>query len=80
MDGYVPHLILLDLEMPEIDGWDTLIRIHNLSKLHQAKIAIYSASEAQEDKTKAKELGAVEFIHKPAKKDELLEKVENLLK
>jgi CheY-like chemotaxis protein len=66
--------------MPEIDGWDTLIRIRNFSKLHQAQIAIYSVSEDPEDKTKAKKLGAVEYIHKPAKKDELLEKVEKLMK
>jgi two-component system alkaline phosphatase synthesis response regulator PhoP len=80
MKGYVPHLILLDLSMPEIDGWDTLIRIRNLSKLHQAQIAIYSASEDPKDKTRAKELGAVDYIHKPVKKTELIEKVEKLLK
>jgi methyl-accepting chemotaxis protein len=80
MKGYAPHLILLDLNMPEIDGWDTLIRVRNFSKLHQAQIAIYSVSEDPEDMTKAKKLGAVEYIHKPAKKDELLEKVEKLMK
>jgi CheY-like chemotaxis protein/uncharacterized protein YoxC len=80
LDGYVPHLILLDLYMPEMGGWDALIRIRNLSKLHQTKIAIYTSSADPKDRTKAEELGAVDFIHKPISKEELLEKVAYILK
>jgi len=65
--------------MPEMGGWDALIRIRNLSKLHQTKIAIYTSSEDPKDKAKAEELGSVEFIHKPISKDELLEKVARML-
>jgi CheY-like chemotaxis protein/iron only hydrogenase large subunit-like protein len=79
LEGYTPHLILLDLNMPEIGGWDTLVRIRNLSKLHQTQIAIYTSSESPEDKKKAKELGAVEFIHKPISVTELTEKVAKLI-
>jgi CheY-like chemotaxis protein len=79
LDGYTPHLILLDLYMPEMGGWDALIRIRNLSKLHQTKIAIYTSSEDPKDKSKAEQLGTVEYIHKPISKDELLEKVSRML-
>jgi len=78
--GYVPHLVLLDLTMPEMGGWDTFIRIRDISKLHQTPIAIYTTSEALEDKEKAKDLGAVEYIHKPINKAGLLEKVAELVK
>jgi len=77
--GYVPNLVLLDLSMPEMGGWDTFLRIRNISKLHQSPIAIYSTSDDPQDRAKAKELGAVDFIHKPAKKAELLEKVSRLV-
>ncbi|MDR2596711.1 MAG: methyl-accepting chemotaxis protein [Treponema sp.] len=76
--GYVPNLVLLDLTMPEMGGWDTFIRIRNISKLHQTPIAIYSTSDDPKDKAKAQELGAVDYIHKPAKKTELLEKAAKL--
>jgi DNA-binding response OmpR family regulator len=66
--------------MPEMGGWDTYIRIRDLSKLHNVPIAIYSTSEDQKDKESAWEMGAVDFIHKPAKKDELLERVGRLIK
>jgi len=78
LTGFIPHLILLDLYMSEMGGWDAFLRIRNISQLHSIPIAIYSASEGPEDKEKAKELGAVEFIHKPVIKDELLEKVAKL--
>jgi methyl-accepting chemotaxis protein len=78
--GYVPNLAILDLTMPEMGGWDTFIRIRDISKLHKTPIAIYSTSDDPKDRSKAHELGAVDFIHKPAKKSELLERVAKLVK
>jgi methyl-accepting chemotaxis protein len=77
--GYVPHLVLLDLNMPEMGGWDTLIRIRDISKLHKTPIAIYTTSEDPNDKAKARELGAVEYIRKPINKTEMLQKVAKLV-
>jgi len=76
--GYTPDLVLLDLTMPEMGGWDTYLRIRDLTKLHKVPIVIYSTSDDPEDRAKAQEMGAVDFVHKPAKKTELLEKVKRL--
>jgi DNA-binding response OmpR family regulator len=57
-----------------------LIRIRNITKLHQAPIAIYTTSDDHKDKEKARELGAVDYIHKPVKKEELLAKAAKLAK
>jgi len=78
--GYVPNLVLLDLRMPEMDGWNTFTRINDISKLHSIPIAIYTVSDAPEDKLKAQEMGAVDYIHKPIKKSELLERVAKLMR
>jgi methyl-accepting chemotaxis protein len=77
--GYTPNLVLLDLNMPEMGGWDTYIRIRDITKLHQVPIVIYSTSDDPSDRAKAKEMGAVDFIHKPVKKAELMEKVKKLM-
>jgi methyl-accepting chemotaxis protein len=78
--GYVPDLMLLDLNMPAMGGWDTFIRIRDISQLHKTPIAIYTTSEDPADISRAKELRAVDFIHKPAPKAELLEKVARFIK
>jgi len=80
LEGYTPHLILLDLNMPEISGWEALLRIRSLSNLLHIQIAIYTSSDDPKDKKKAKEMGAVDYIHKPISKEELLEKTAKLLK
>jgi CheY-like chemotaxis protein len=72
LQGYVPDLVILDLNMPEMDGWETFTRIRDISRLRKTPIAIYSTSEDPKDKARAKELGAADYIHKPAKKPELL--------
>jgi methyl-accepting chemotaxis protein len=78
--GYTPNLVLLDLQMPEMGGWDTYIRIRDLTQLHKTPIAIYSTSEDPEDHAKAKELGAVDFLRKPIRKNDLLEKMAKLVR
>jgi len=76
--GYVPNLVLLDLTMPEMGGWDTFIRIRDLSGLRNTPVAIYTTSEDPKDMARAQEMGAADYISKPAKKAKLLEKVKRI--
>ncbi len=73
--GYTPNLVLLDLSMPEMGGWDAYKRIRDLSKLHSVPIAIYTTSNDPKDRARAKEMGAVDYIQKPAKKEDLLSRI-----
>ena len=78
--GYAPDLMLLDLNMPDMDGWDTFDRIRDLTKLNKVPIAIFSSSEDPQDREKAQKMGAVDFIEKPIKKPELLGRVERIIR
>jgi DNA-binding response OmpR family regulator len=73
--GLVPHVIMLDLVMPGMDGWDTYERIRQIGNLHKVPITIYSSSSDPDDKTRAQEIGAFDFIKKPCNKDELLTRI-----
>jgi len=77
--GYVPNLVLLDLNMPGLDGWDTYSRIKAISNIHKVPIAIFTSSEDPKDRAQAKEMGAADYISKPVKKTELLERVKKLV-
>jgi methyl-accepting chemotaxis protein len=78
--GLVPQLIILDIIMPEMGGWDTYDRIKAISGLHDTPMAFCSSSDDEKDIRKAHELGAVDYIKKPIKKAELLDKVGKVLK
>jgi CheY-like chemotaxis protein len=65
--------------MPEMGGWDTFIRIRDISRLHKTPIAIFTSSEDPKDRARAQEMGAVDYIKKPCKKEELLSKVQRII-
>jgi methyl-accepting chemotaxis protein len=76
--GYVPGLVLLDLTMPDMDGWDTYTRIRDISNIHKVPVAIFTSSENPDDKAHAHKMAAADYIKKPVKKDELLDRVKKL--
>jgi putative two-component system response regulator len=76
-DGFVPDLILLDLMMPGIDGFDVFDRVRGIGKLHNTPIAFCSGTEDPENVKQANKLGAVDFIQKPCK--DLTARVRRLL-
>jgi methyl-accepting chemotaxis protein len=75
--GLDPSLVLLDLMMPDMDGWDAFERIRGIGKLHHTPIAICSSSDDPEHTSQARKIGAADFIKKPAK--DLLERVKKLI-
>jgi methyl-accepting chemotaxis protein len=78
--GLVPQLILLDLIMPDMDGWDTYSRVKAISNLHDTPIAFFTASNDPKDIEHAHEIRAVDFIKKPFDKDDLMNRIGKILK
>jgi CheY-like chemotaxis protein len=77
--GLVPHLILLDLVMPKMDGWDVYSRIKAMSGLHNTPISVFSASTDPKDIQRSREMGAVESLNKPFNADDLTRRVGKLI-
>jgi methyl-accepting chemotaxis protein len=77
--GLVPQLILLDLLMPDMDGWDTYNRIKAIGGLHDTPIAFCTSSDDPKNKERAREMGAVDYIKKPFDKDDMLNRIEKIL-
>jgi len=77
--GLVPQLILLDLVMPEMDGWNTYNRIKAISGLHDIPIAFFTSSNDPKDINHAREMGAVDYIKKPYDSNDLINRVGKIL-
>jgi methyl-accepting chemotaxis protein len=78
--GLVPNLILLDLIMPDMDGWNTYARIKAIGSLYNTPIAFFTSSDDPKDKQHAREMGAVDYIKKPYERNDLLRRVERIIK
>jgi len=59
------HVIITDLNMPMVSGFDVLEAVKGSDKLAQIPVVVFSTSSNTQDVEKAKELGAIQFITKP---------------
>jgi len=71
--SYKPDLTLMDITMPELDGLAALTEILSIDPL--AKVIICSAVANENIVKEASRLGAVDFLAKPFRPDELLDTV-----
>ncbi|UPU35680.1 response regulator [Geomonas paludis] len=62
-----PDLILLDIMMPEMDGYEVCRQLKQEPRLHDIPVIFISALYEEVDETRGFEMGAVDFITKPVK-------------
>jgi CheY-like chemotaxis protein len=74
-----PDLILMDLSLPVIDGWEATRRIKADAATQQIPVIALTAHAMAGDEQKALEAGCDDYDTKPVKLDRLLEKIEKIL-
>lgn len=77
---FVPDLVLLDIMMPGIDGYEVCRELRANPKLANTKILFLSAKELLEDRLSGYEVGGDDYITKPFDEDELLAKIKVFLR
>ncbi len=70
-----PDLILLDVMMPDIDGFETCRRLKADETMREIPVIFMTALTSTEDKVKGFEVGAVDYITKPIQHEEVLARV-----
>jgi two-component system KDP operon response regulator KdpE len=73
----LPDLILLDVMMPDIDGFEVLRMIREIS---QVPVIMLTAKSEEDDKVKGLELGADDYVTKPFSPRELVSRVKAVLR
>ncbi|WP_089718051.1 ATP-binding response regulator [Candidatus Entotheonella palauensis] len=72
---YLPDLVLLDIMMPGIDGYETCKQLRNVPNLQHTKIVMVSAKAMVSERLEGYNAGADDYITKPFEEEELLAKV-----
>lgn len=75
-----PDLILMDLSLPGVDGWEATRRIKQDPALRHIPIVAVSAHAMTGDEARARECGCDDYISKPVDEDVLFAKLKLLLK
>lgn len=74
-----PNLIITDVAMPLMDGYEMIHNLRTLPELEHLKIIVSSASVFEDDRQKSLDAGADGFLPKPLQANDLLEKLQKYL-
>lgn len=77
---HTPHLILSDIMMPVMDGYQLLNKIKSHETFQHLPIVMLTARADIQDKLKALRIGVDDYLLKPFIEDELLARIDNLLR
>lgn len=79
LQNYQPDILLLDIVMPEMDGFEVLSEIRSNPHFERLPVIILTSSTDTESKIRALELGATDLLAKPVDASELKLRVRNTL-
>jgi two-component system cell cycle response regulator DivK len=76
---FQPHLIWLDLKLPDIDGFTLLGQLQKSPDWGHIPVIVVSALASKTDQQRARSLGAVQYLVKPVKLDALQQAIQKVL-
>jgi len=79
VEKQVPDIVLLDIMMPDVDGYAICKHIKSSKKLKDAKVVFMSAKSKESDIQKGYDLGASLYVTKPFSTRQLLKQVQELI-
>ena len=77
--GELPDIVLLDVQMPEIDGWETLARLRGDSRTAALPVVLCTVKGLPEDTLKGWSLGCDGYLGKPFDINGLVEELKGVL-
>lgn len=72
LESFAPHIVVLDLMLPQVDGWSVLARAQELPPDRRPKVILVSAVAGAGDQARAELLGVGSFLPKPFDIDDLV--------
>lgn len=79
LDLYKPDLIITDLRMPRMDGFELIENLKRSDELKSIPVIIFSANATPENERKSMQIGAAQFLKKPSPIDFILSSIHGIL-
>ena len=79
LQDHIPDLMLLDIEMPRMDGFEVATYVRNDERLKDLPIIMITSRTGEKHKEKAMEIGVNQYLGKPYQEDELMKNINELI-
>jgi DNA-binding response OmpR family regulator len=76
----LPHLVLLDVMLPKLDGFAVLQKIRAAPRTKDLPVVMISSFSRDKDAARGKELGADDYVVKPLMELDFMKRIEHLIK
>ena len=76
----LPHLVLLDVMLPKIDGFEVLRRMRLDPRTKNVPVVMITSFSRDKDAARGRELGAADYIIKPLMELDFLKRIEHIVK
>ena len=77
--AYKPDLVLLDINMPDLDGFQVMVQFKEIEKTDYIPVLVLTALQDEATRLRALEAGAQDFLTKPFNKLEILTRIRNMI-
>jgi len=78
-EKFIPDIVLLDIEMPEMSGYEAIMAMKENPRLFDVPVVFITAKDDEGSAVRGLELGAVDYVTKPFSGPLLLRRISNLL-
>lgn len=79
-DGNIPDVVIADLNMPEIDGFEYIKRVRESAFFQDIPLIVLSGEDSSVERIKCLKLGANDYLIKPFNPEELALRINNLVR
>lgn len=79
LQDYMPDVMLLDVEMPRMDGFELATHIRNDDRLRALPIIMITSRQGQKHRTRAEKIGVNRYLGKPYQESDLLENIHTVV-
>ncbi len=69
--NFTPQIVFLDINMPGVDGFEVLAYLRRMPHMGEVPVVVVTSDDQPETQMRAKEMGVLEMIYKPASIDAL---------
>ena len=78
-EGNIPDLILTDLQMPHLDGFEFISRVKESGFFRDIPVVVLSSRDSSNDRIRCLKMGAEDYLVKPFNPEELQVRIERIL-
>lgn len=79
LDAHAPDLMLIDVDMPDLSGYEVMQRMQQNPRTRDTQVIMVTSHTEESYRRRAMDLGAVDFFLKPINREEIRERVDQLI-